>query len=347
MSWRNLLLKADDSIHNAIEVIDRGAKGIALVVDESGRLLGTVTDGDIRRGILRHVPLGNPVAEVMNLRPKTLLAGYQRSEALRRFGGEYILQIPVVDAAGAVVGLETLGEMIRKPIHENPVFLMAGGFGTRLKPLTDNCPKPMLPVGGKPLLQNILEDLIGYGFRSFHIAVHYLAEQIIDHFGDGSGWHVRIEYIHEDRPLGTAGALGLLPPSLPGLPLIMINGDIVTRVNYEELLRYHETQGAAATVCVREHDLQVPYGVIEASEYEIRDIIEKPVYKFFVNAGIYVLSPEVVRSVEPGVRIDMPDLLKRAMRQRFRVGMFPVHEYWMDIGRMPDFQLAQQQKAST
>jgi dTDP-glucose pyrophosphorylase len=343
MTWQNLLLRANDTIHRAIEVIDQGAKGIALVVEDDGRLIGSVTDGDIRRGILRHVPLTNPVSEVMNPHPKTLGVGYQRAEAMRRFGGDRILQMPVVDPYGVVVGLETLGELIRRPSHENPVFIMAGGFGTRLKPLTENCPKPMLPVAGKPMLEHILEDLVGFGLQSFYISVFYLAEQIIDYFGDGSRWGVRIDYVREDKPLGTAGALGLLPRSLPTLPLIMINGDILTRVNYGELLRYHTEQGAAGTVCVREHDVQVPYGVIEASDTDILNIIEKPVYKFFVNAGIYVLSPEVVRSVEPGVRVDMPDLLKGMMTRGRRVGMFPVHEYWLDIGRMPDFQTAQDQ----
>lgn len=343
MSWEKLLLRADDTIHRAIEVIDGGAKGIALVVEEDGRLIGSVTDGDIRRGILRHIPLTHPVSEVMNTRPRTLGVGYQRSEAMRRFGGEHILQIPVVDPYGVVVGLETLGELIRKPVHENPVFIMAGGFGTRLKPLTDHCPKPMLLIAGKPMLENILEDLIGFGFRSFHISVFYLAEQIINHFGDGSRWGVRIEYVREDKPLGTAGALGLLPKSLPRLPLIMINGDILTRVNYDELLRYHSEQGEAGTVCVREHDLQVPYGVIEANDTEILNIVEKPVYTFFVNAGIYVLSPEAVQSVQPGMRMDMPELLKGMMGRGRRIGMFPVHEYWLDIGRLPDFQSAQEQ----
>jgi len=341
MSWRKLLLRADDTIHRAIEVIDQGAKGIALIVEGDGRLIGSVTDGDIRRGILRRVPMDHPVSEVMNPHPKTLGVGYQRAEAMRRFGGDRILQIPVVDPYGVVVGLETLGELIRKPLHDNPVFIMAGGFGTRLRPLTDHCPKPMLPVAGKPMLENILGDLIGFGFRSFHISVFYLAEQIMDYFGDGSRWGMRIEYVREDQPLGTAGALGLLPSTLPELPLIMINGDILTRVNYGELLRYHAEQDVAGTVCVREHGLQVPYGVIEAKDTEILDIVEKPVYKFFVNAGIYVLSPETVRSVRPGVRLDMPDLLKGMMGKGRRIGMFPVHEDWMDIGRLPDFQMAQ------
>ncbi|MGQ9724136.1 MAG: nucleotidyltransferase family protein [Tepidimonas sp.] len=339
--WQGLLLRREDSIRQAIEVIDRGAKRIALVVDEAGRLQGTVTDGDIRRGILRHLSLEAPVAEVMNPRPRVLPHQYQRDDALRLLGSAQVLQVPIVDDDGVVVGLETLTDLLKRPRLENPVFLMAGGFGTRLRPLTDNCPKPMLPVGGRPLLEHILLDLIDYGFYRFYISVHYLREQVIQHFQDGSRWGVVIQYVHEDEPLGTAGALGLLPKEAVQRPVIVVNGDIMTRVNYEALLQDHDRHTPAATVCTRQYDLQVPYGVIAHDEQRITDITEKPVHHFFVSAGIYVLAPQVVHAIAPRVRLDMPDLLKREIASGREVRMFPVHEYWLDIGRMGDFEIAQ------
>lgn len=346
MTWRDILLRPDDSIHRAIEVIDRGAKRIALVVDRDGRLLGTVTDGDIRRGILRHLSLDAQVTEVMNPKPRTLPPNYSREQALQLLGKTQILQVPVVDERGVLVGLETLTDLLKRPRLENPVFLMAGGFGTRLRPLTDTCPKPMLPVGGKPLLEHILEDLIAHGFYRFYISVHYLREQIIDYFQDGSRWGVMIDYVHEDTPLGTAGCLSLLPKGMVQRPIIVVNGDIMTRVNYEALVQDHDRHTPAATVCTRQYDFQVPYGVIEHEGQRILSITEKPVHHFFVSAGIYVLSPQVVHAMEPGVRVDMPDLLKAQIAAGREVRMFPVHEYWLDIGRMNDFELAQQDAMS-
>ncbi|WP_299022964.1 nucleotidyltransferase family protein [uncultured Tepidimonas sp.] len=339
--WQDLLLRRDDTIRRAIEVIDRGAKRIALVVDESGRLLGTVTDGDVRRGILRHLSLDAPVAEVMNPQPRVLPLRHGREEALRLLGSAQVLQVPIVDEEGVLVGLETLTDLLKRPRLENPVFLMAGGFGTRLRPLTDDCPKPMLPVGGRPMLEHILQDLVDYGFYRFYISVHYLREKVMQHFQDGSRWGVSIQYVQEETPLGTAGALGLLPKEAVQRPLIVVNGDIMTRVNYEALLQDHDRYTPAATVCSRQYDFQVPYGVIQHDEQRITHIIEKPVHHFFVSAGIYVLAPQVVHAVEANVRLDMPDLLKRQIEAGLTVRMFPVHEYWLDIGRLGDFELAQ------
>jgi dTDP-glucose pyrophosphorylase len=344
--WQKIRLRVSDSLRRAIEVIDQGAKQIALVVDDDGRLIGTVTDGDIRRGILRHLPLEAPVSEVMNAKPRSLAVGYSRAEALQLLGSAQVLQVPIVDRDGKLVGLETMSDLMKRPRLENPVFLMAGGFGTRLRPLTDSCPKPMLKVGGKPMLEHILQDLIDYGFYRFYISVHYLREQVIEHFKDGSRFGVSIQYIHEDTPLGTAGCLGLLPRDAVQRPIIVVNGDIMTRVNYEALLQDHDRHTPAATVCTRQYDFQVPYGVIEHEDQRITNITEKPTQHFFVSAGIYVLAPQVVHSMAADTRVDMPDLLKSEITAGRSVRMFPVHEYWLDIGRMNDFELAQNDAAS-
>ena len=219
---------------------------------------------------------------------------------------------------------------------------MAGGFGKRLRPLTNTCPKPMLRVGDKPILELILEGFVNAGFHRFYISTHYMPEQIRDHFGDGSQWNVSIKYIHEETPLGTGGALGLLPHEEIDLPLFMMNGDILTNLNYLSLLAFHEEHGGKATMCVREFDYQVPYGVIEADGHRAKAMVEKPVYTFNVNAGIYLLSPELVKRVTPGTQVDMPTLLEQEMADGHAVNLYPLKEYWLDIGQVDDFQRAQQ-----
>jgi NDP-sugar pyrophosphorylase family protein len=252
-----------------------------------------------------------------------------------------LLQLPLVDSERKVVGLANLHDMLNKHRHDNPVFLMAGGFGTRLRPLTNNCPKPMLKVGDKPILEQILLNFVDAGFHRFYISTHYMPEAIQDYFGNGEKWGVSIQYIHEEEPLGTGGALGLLPHEEIDLHLIMMNGDLLTSLNINGFLEFHDNNTSVATMCVREYEYQVPYGVVTSEGAQIRSMVEKPVHKFFVNAGIYLLNPELVKSVEHGTRVDMPTLLEREIEEGRPVNMFPIHEYWLDIGRMDDFQRAQ------
>jgi len=251
------------------------------------------------------------------------------------------MQIPVVDKDGRVIGLETLQHLLEKKRYDNPVFLMAGGFGTRLRPLTEHTPKPMLNVGTKPILETILNQFIDAGFYNFFISTHYKAEIVHAHFGDGSEWNVSIQYVHEKEPLGTAGALGLLPKNLPDLPIVMMNGDLLTKVDFLELLSFHNEQGCDATMCVREYDFQVPYGVINASGHRITSIVEKPIQKFFVNAGIYVLNSSILEKIDGEGYLDMPYLLSQEIENHGLVNMFPLHEYWLDIGQMEQFEQAQ------
>lgn len=339
--WESVLVGANVSLEEAIATLDRGALRIAIVVDEERRLLGTLTDGDVRRALLRHLPLDIPVRQVMCASPQVAQRDWSRERVLAVMESTQLLQLPVVDGDGRVVGLETLHGLLEKRLLNNPVFLMAGGFGTRLHPLTHDCPKPLLKVGDKPILELILESFINAGFHRFFISTHYLPEMVRDYFGDGKRWGVSIRYTHEETPLGTGGAVGLLPHEEINDPLIMMNGDLLTTLNYRELLEFHVAQAGVATMCVRKFDYQVPYGVIQSEGHLIRSMVEKPVKSFFVNAGIYVLSPELVKSVVPGTRIDMPTLLEQQIAADRAVTMFPLHEYWLDIGRMEDFQRAQ------
>lgn len=340
--WQKTLIPESSTIKQALEIINSEALRVAVVVDQDQKLLGMISDGDIRRGLLNDLMLTDSVVKVMNISPITAKSGASKESLVELMEQKQILSVPLIDQGGRIVGLETLHSALSKERYKNPVFIMAGGFGTRLRPLTDNCPKPMLKVGDKPILETVIKSFIKAGFNNFYISTHYMPEQIHQHFGDGSDLGVSISYVHEDAPLGTGGALGLLPDSMPrGLPLIMINGDVLTKVDFQRLLNFHIENDADATMCVREYDYQIPYGVINGEGNQITSMVEKPIQRFFVNAGIYVVSPRVLQSVEKNQKIDMPTLLEQHMEERQKVLMFPIHEYWLDIGRMDDFNRAQ------
>lgn len=339
--WESILITPETSLEEAIATLDRVALRIVLVVDTDRRLLGTLTDGDVRRSLLKRQPLDIEVREVMCSSPQTVGRDWTKQRILAVMDKLQLLQLPVVDAQHRVVGLETLQGLTQKAHRDNPVFLMAGGFGSRLRPLTHNCPKPLLKVGDKPILELIIESFINAGFHRFFISTHYMPEMIREYFGDGSRWGISIRYVHEDTPLGTGGALGLLPHDEIDLPLFMMNGDLLTTLNFRNVLEFHEEHSAVATMCVREYEHRVPYGVIQTDGHRISSMVEKPVHRCFINAGIYLLSPDLVKSVKPGTHIDMPTLLEQEIASSKDVNIFPIHEYWLDIGRMEDFQRAQ------
>ncbi len=337
-NWKEILVLPSTTIQEVLKVIDKAALKLALVVDSENKLLGTVSDGDIRRALIDGKPLLTLISEIMFTSPTTVTLETPRDEVLALMDEKELFSIPILKK-GKVAGLETLHKVIHRVEYENPVFLMAGGFGTRLRPLTDNCPKPLLKVGGIPILETVLLSFVRSGFKNFYISTHYLPEMIKDHFGDGELWGISIEYIHESEPLGTGGALGLLPKNLPNLPLIVMNGDVLTKVNFDGLLAFHNDNNANATMCVREYEYQVPFGVIESEGHAIKSMVEKPVQRFHVNAGIYVIGRDIIDSVNVNEVVDMPTLLERFIEQR--VLMYPFHEYWLDIGRMDDFKRAQ------
>jgi dTDP-glucose pyrophosphorylase len=337
-NWNNILISPNESIQQALKIIDAEALKLALVVDENSYLLGSITDGDIRRSLIQGISLSEPVSKIMFRSPTTALEGTPRERLLALMDDKQLLSIPLMKN-GKVVGLETLHQVMHKPKYDNPVFLMAGGFGTRLRPLTDNCPKPLLKVGDKPILETVLLRFIKAGFHNFYVSTHFLPEMISDYFGNGEKWGVTISYVHENEPLGTGGALGLLPNNLPDLPVVVMNGDVLTKVNFEHLLAFHNDNNANATMCVREYEYQVPFGVIESDGHNIKCMVEKPVQRFHVNAGIYVISRAIIDSVDENEVVDMPTLLERYLDNK--VLMFRFYEYWLDIGRMEDYQRAQ------
>lgn len=337
-SWQKAIVGTEATVSEAIAAIESGSIQIALVLDD-GRLAGIVTDGDIRRGLLRGIALNGRATDVMNTTPVSASATLPRDERLGLMRQKSIKQLPLLDATGRVIGVETFDELIEAPQYENPVLIMAGGLGERLGALTREMPKPMLHVGGRPLIETIVRNFVQQGFRNIFISVNYKAELIQNHFGDGTAFGATIRYIHETERLGTAGALGLFP-SRPDLPLVVTNGDILTSINYGALVDFHNATPAEATMAVREHKVHVPYGVVTASEGYLQVIREKPTESWFVSAGIYVIGPNVFRLVERGVRVDMPSVLERVVASEGRVAVYPIREYWLDIGRVEDFEQA-------
>lgn len=329
---KKVLVSPMHSIIEVIKIIDQSALQIALVVDKNMRLLGTVTDGDIRRGILKGIALEQPVKEVMKSKPVVANVEQSTESILRLMKIKVINQVPIVDNEGRVVRLELLNELIEDKNIDNWVVLMAGGLGSRLKPLTDDCPKPMVSIGGKPLLETILENFIEQGFNQFYFAVNHMAEQITGYFGDGSKWDININYLLEKKKLGTAGAISLLHEQ-PTKPIIVMNGDLLTKVNYNLLLEFHKDHKAAATMCVREHSFQIPYGVIKIDDSLIKEINEKPVQRCFVNAGIYVLEPEALQFIPKNEYLDMTTLFETLIANNMETTVYPIREYWIDIGQ--------------
>ena len=338
-NWHSTLVSPETPILETLRIIDNSALQIALIVDDTGRLLGTATDGDVRRAILKNVPLTEPVSRIMFTHPTTATADVSRDELLAMMKMKDLRHVPVLDAEGRVVDLRRLVDLIGPQERENWVVLMAGGVGKRLQPLTDDRPKPMLKIGGKPVLETIVENFAGHGFRRFYISVHYKAEMIEEHFGDGSRFGVEIRYLREESPLGTAGALGLLPHR-PESSFLVMNGDVLTKANIRQLMNFHADSNARGTMCVREYHYQVPYGVIQVEGASLSGIDEKPVQTFLVNAGIYVLEPEVLSLIPSDRCFDMTDLFNLLRERRMSVSVFPIREYWLDIGQVEDFRKA-------
>ena len=340
------LISVEASLKDAMSEIDRAAKGIAMVVDSERRLVGTITDGDLRRAMLASVPITRPVRAILESKtasnygkPITASAGLDRSGLLELMHHHKIRQIPLLDENDRVVSLASIDDLLpTQPVRLQAV-VMAGGYGTRLMPLTEDLPKPMLPVGGRPLIERIIINLRDAGIHQVNVTTHYKSEKIRDHFGDGESFGVDMRYVNEDEPLGTAGALSLIAE--PTEPLLVINGDILTDMNFTAMLDYHREQQSDMTVAVRRYEVNVPYGVVESIGGMIQRVSEKPQLSFFVNAGIYLLEPEVCRLVPRGRRFDMTDLIAALLAERRKVASFPVREYWLDIGEHDQYQQAQ------
>ncbi len=344
--FSSLVVSEDSTIRNVISCIDRNGKGIAIVLDGDNHLIATVTDGDIRRAILAGLDAELPVRELLNRRtnmapggPITALVGTPDTTLLHMMAETTVRHIPLVDEENRVVDLALLSELVRE--YELPLraVVMAGGFGTRLRPLTEDLPKPMLPLGSRPLLELIVEQLREAGIKRLNVATHYKGDVISEHFKDGQDFGVDIRYVKENQPLGTVGALSLLEES--DEPLLVINGDILTRVDFRAMHSFHREHNADLTVAVRLYEMRVPYGVVDTDGVAVRGISEKPLLKQFINAGIYLLSPTVKRMIPNGQPYDIPDLIQLLLNEGRTVVSFPIREYWIDIGEAGQYDQAQ------
>ncbi|WP_319467411.1 nucleotidyltransferase family protein [uncultured Pseudodesulfovibrio sp.] len=338
-NWKKAVIPLTSTIRDAVESLTESMAQIALVANEDMKLLGVITDGDIRRGLLAGKTLESPAQDIMETNFFTAKITEDPATLLETMREKEFRQVPLLDSEGRLVGLKNLLDMIAPPKRNNWVVLMAGGLGQRLRPLTEDCPKPLLSVGGKPLLETILEQFVEHGFRKFYISVNYRAEMVEEYFKDGSQHGVEIRYLREKEQLGTAGAVGLMP-EIPEEPIFVMNGDLLTRVDFPGMLNFHSEQEARATMAVRSFDIQVPYGVVEVDNRRITAIEEKPIHQFFVNAGIYILNPDVVAAIPKNQYLDMPTLFSQLMNEGEMTSAFPIHEYWMDIGRKQDFDQA-------
>jgi len=337
--WEQSMIGPDSTLRDALIVIDRTGTQMALVVDAQRRLLGTLSDGDVRRGLIQGMDLDAPVGRAMHTNPLTGSVSDSRDVFLGLMRKAGIHQLPIVDAGRRVVGLELLDEFFAPRAKNNWVVLMAGGLGARLRELTESTPKPMLLVGGRPLLETIMRGFIDQGFRRFYFAVNYKAEVIERHFGDGQSMGVEISYLRETKRMGTAGALSLLPEA-PSDPILVANGDLLVKADFGEMLDEHVRAGAAATMAVREYEFQIPYGVVRHEAGTIAGIEEKPIQRSLVSAGIYVLSPPVLNMVPRGAFYDMPMLFEELIARGAVARCYTVRGYWMDVGRLQDYQQA-------
>lgn len=338
--WRKALLPATASIQEAIHNLDEVAIQIILVVNEAGKLEGTVSDGDIRRGLLKGLGLHSPIKSIVHTNPFVVPEGIKQHLVLQIMSANKIRQIPIVDQENKVIGLY-LWDNITTPLERsNLMVIMAGGKGTRLRPYTESCPKPMLHVAGRPMLEHIIERAKLEGFTTFILAIHYLGHVVEEYFGDGTRFGVKISYLKEKTPLGTAGALSLFSP-WSDLPFLVTNGDVITDIRYGELLDFHNRHNAIATMAVRTHEWQHPFGVVKMKGVEIIGFEEKPVFRSYINAGVYVLSPEALGTLEKGIPCDMPTLFERLKYQEKRIVAYPMHEPWLDVGRPDDLATAQ------
>lgn len=338
----NIKLDVNSTFKEALQIIDSGALQIALVVDKEDRLVGTLTDGDIRRGLLKGFNLDSSIKSVIFRTPTIAKISDTKEAILKVALSKTLHQIPIVDENGKIVGIQKIEELIKPKYKTNKVVLMVGGLGTRLRPLTEDTPKPMLKVGNKPILQTIVEKFAEYGYLNIVMCVNYKSHIIQDYFGDGKEFGVDIEYIFEEKRMGTAGALSLLKDK-PTEPFFVMNGDLLTNVNFEHLHDFHISNNSMGTMCVREYDFQVPYGVVKVNDSNIVSIEEKPIHKFFVSAGIYMLSPEVLDFIPQKKFYDMPTLFEQLIKEKKNTISFPLREYWLDIGRIEEYKKANEE----
>ena len=336
MIKNRLLYSKDNSLEELLTLLDANGNGFLPIVDKEDHLLGVVTDGDIRKAFLRKK---YEVDDIINKNPITMSESASNAEIINELKKIYRRQMPIVDVDNKLVDIIEFDNLDFN-IKENRVVIMAGGLGSRLGSLTKHTPKPMLSVGAKPMLEHLIEKFSSYGFLNFYLSVNYKADVIKNYFQDGRKWGVSINYLEEDKPLGTAGALSMLEREALEEPFFVINGDILTNLDFSKLLRFHQEHDSHATMCTRTYEMQVPYGVVNTKENAIISMQEKPIQSYNINAGIYVLNPKVLKYIPQNSFFDMPSLYELLIEQRFNVNSYTIDDYWIDIGQVHDYEQA-------
>ena len=331
MKEQCLILNESSDFYDAIKKLDENGNGVLPIIDKEGFFVGLITDGDIRKAILNKTL---DLKHIINEYPHTLLDSTTPSERIIFLKQIKRRHLPIVDKDNYLIDVFTLDELDFK-VMPNPVVIMAGGLGSRLGELTKNTPKPMLKVGSTPLLETILMSFVECGFYNFYISVNYKKEVIMDYFGNGSKWGVDIEYLIEDKRLGTAGALSLIKETYKN-PIIVTNGDVMTSMDYHSLLKHHVEQKSKATMCVRKHEYAVPYGVVEVEGCEIMTLLEKPIKSFNINAGIYVIEPEIIDRIPKDIFYDMTTFFEDIVKTNQRRCVFFLRDYWIDVGQVEE-----------
>jgi len=338
-SLENIKISPTASIEKALNILNSGAVKITLVVNNNNELLGTLSDGDIRRALLNKKTLKDNIENVYFRKPITANLSASNDELINLCSIYKVNQIPIISNDNQLIDLFVLDGNFSPKRYDNTVVLMVGGLGRRLMPLTNNTPKPMLKVGNKPILETIIKGFRDSGFFNIVMCIGYKSDVIKEYFQDGSEFGVKIDYIVENKRMGTAGALTLLKKKL-SKPFFVMNGDLLTNINFSSMLEFHESNLAQATMCVREYDVEVPYGVVNTSNENITSIEEKPIHSFFVNAGIYFLEPKCIQLIPINEFYDMPSLFETLIKNNEKVVSFPLNEYWIDVGRINDYQKA-------
>lgn len=341
-NWQNLVIREGETIKSVMGLFEKNNAQIAIVATQDNILVGTVTDGDIRRGILKNIDLNDSIKQVVNYKPVTVAQNTPYQEVFQKAVALDLKYIPIVNEKKEIKGVYSKEDLVSAPLRDNPVVIMAGGEGLRMRPLTNTIPKPLVDLNGTPIIERLLVHLINQGFKDFYLSINYLGDMIENYFGDGKRWGVSISYLKEDRKLGTAGSLKLLDDRKIENNVIVLNGDLVTNINFGQLVDYHVSETADATIGAQKVFLKVPYGVINYQDNRVLSLKEKPLASYCVNCGIYVLSPNIIKEIQIDDKIDMTCLINQLTQQKKKVILFPIYEDWQDIGNLRDLEVVRQ-----
>ena len=335
--WERILLTKSATIRDVIELLNSTQLKTAYILDERRCVLGSVGDGDIRRSFLKDIKISSKAIDIANTCP--IVGSVNEPSVLHRSKIQQykLFSLPIVNEGGELESIVFNSTLITESQSSHPILIMAGGYGQRLGNLTRHTPKPMIKVGGIPILLHIIQNFSGFGFKNFFISIHFLGDKIRDFLKDGNEYGINIKYLEEKNPLGTAGCLQKLDNKVEDY-LIVVNGDVFCDIDFNELIREHSLTKASATIVIRKFEVQNPYGTVEFEHNCLTSINEKPVYQSFINTGIYVISKDCIGEISEGENIDMPDFLKRLKANGKKINVFQTDGFWVDIGNPIDLQ---------